>query len=85
MKRKHKKTLVKIFASPSPSNIKWQKVVGMLKELGATIDEKREGSRVLISMQDGRRVMHKPHPRPTLTKAQVETLRKWLERLGHTP
>jgi len=56
-----------------------------MSTLGATIDEKRAGSRVLVVWCDERRVFHKPHPDRNLDKATVKELRIWLAENGELP
>ena len=84
MKTKHAKTLKAIYTRPTPASINWRKVESLILELGGTIEE-REGSRVLVRLAGERRVIHKPHPRPTLSLAQAESIRKWFEHLGINP
>lgn len=84
MKRKHAKTLALIFKRPVSGNVQWRDVEALLVELGAAIAE-AEGSRVLISLFDESRVMHRPHPSPSMDKASVAEVRDWLEDNGVTP
>jgi len=57
----------------------------LMSALGATIDEKRSGSRVLVVWCGERRVFHKPHPDRNLDKASVKELRMWLAENGQLP
>jgi hypothetical protein len=84
VKAKHVKTLKAIYTRPTPAGINWRKVEGLIIELKGSIEE-REGSRVLVRLAGERRVIHKPHPRPTLSLAQAESIRKWFEHLGIKP
>jgi len=84
LKTKHAKTLKAIHTRPTPASINWRKLEGLILELGGTIEE-REGSRVLVRLAGERRVIHKPNPRPTLSLAQAESIRKWFEHLGIKP
>ena len=59
--------------------------MAMMSALGATIDEKRSGSRVLVIWCGERRVFHKPHPDRNLDKATVKELKIWLEENGKLP
>lgn len=85
MKRKHAKTLNLIFHRPTSANVKFADMVALLAELGARIDDGREGSRVGISWRDDLKVMHKPHPSPHMDKAAVAEVRDWLESKGVKP
>ena len=84
MKRKHGKTLQALFRHPISANIKWDDVMGLLRELGAEILE-REGSRVAIILDDNITVQHRPHPRPQMDKGAVADLRDFLKQCGIEP
>ena len=79
MKRKHAKTLDLIFKRPVSANVKHADAIALLIDLGAEIEESREGSRVAVTLFGEVRVFHKPHPRPTMDKGAVAALRDWLE------
>jgi hypothetical protein len=49
----------------------------LFKGLGAEISE-AEGSRVRVFLFRESQVFHRPHPRPTMDKGAVESIRKWL-------
>ena len=85
MKRKHQKTLDRLFIRPTSANVKWTDAIALLLALGATIDEKRSGSRVLVIWRNERRVLHKPHPNRNLDKATVIELKDWLHENGVRP
>lgn len=85
MKRKHTKTVALIFHRPVSANVKFDEVVSLLVELGATIETDREGSRVGVVLFGEVRVLHKPHPSPNMDKGAVAALRDWLEQQGVTP
>ena len=59
--------------------------MALMTTLGATIDEKRAGSRVLVIWYGERRVFHKPHPDRNLDKATVKELKMWLTENGKLP
>lgn len=84
MKRKHQKTLERIFARPTSGNIKWREIEALFLELGAEISE-REGSRIGVRLFGDRRVFHRPHPSPNTDKGAIATIRKWLEKNGVRP
>ena len=78
MKRKHRRTLERVFARPTPANIRWSDIEGLFVELGAEISE-REGSRVGVYLFDEIRVFHRPHPGPDTDKGAVASIRDWLD------
>ena len=84
MRRKHKKTLERIFARPTSGNIKWREIEALFVELGAEISE-RAGSRIGVRLFGERRVFHRPHPSPNTDKGAVASIRKWLEKNGVKP
>lgn len=84
MKRKHQKTLERIFARPTSGNIKWREIEALFLELGAEISE-REGSRIGVRLFGDRRVFHRPHPSPNTDKGAIASIRKWLEKNGVRP
>ncbi len=78
MKRKHQKTLEKIYKRPTSTNILWSDIESLLKALGAKVTE-RAGSRVAVVLYGEVRVFHRPHPSPNTDKGAVASVRKWLE------
>jgi hypothetical protein len=85
VKRKHAKTLELIFHRPVSANVKHADVMALLVELGAQVETSREGSRVGVVMFGEVRVLHKPHPSPSMDKGAVAAIRDWLEQHGVTP
>ena len=84
MKRKHLKTLERIYSRPVSGNIKWDDIEAMLVDLGGEVSA-REGSRIAVVLFNEVRVFHRPHPTPDTDKGAVTSIRKWLERHGVTP
>jgi len=78
VKRKHQKTLERIFKRPSSGNIPWKDIESLFKVLGAELFE-RAGSRVAVVLFEEVRVFHRPHPSPDTVKGAVSSIRKWLE------
>ncbi|WP_457673401.1 type II toxin-antitoxin system HicA family toxin [Thiolapillus sp.] len=78
MKRKHRKTLERIFARPVSGTIPWRDIEALFIEPGAEIHE-REGSRVGVFLFDEIRVFHRPHPSPETDKGAVASIRTWLQ------
>jgi len=77
MKRKHQKTLERIFSHPVSANIRWTDIEALFSALGAELIE-REGSRIEVFLFKEVRVYHRPHPRPDTDKGAVASIRKWL-------
>ena len=84
MRRKHQKTLERIFSHPVSGNIKWHDIEALFIELGAQISE-REGSRIGVRLFSDRRVFHRPHPSPNTDKGAVTSIREWLRKNEVTP
>jgi hypothetical protein len=85
MRRRHHATLQAIFSRPTPANIAWDDVVSLLKGLGATIDEGREGSRVGVALNGRAAIIHRPHPQKEVKRTSVRDIRGFLEEAGVTP
>ena len=84
VRRKHQRTLARIFARPVSANIAWLDVEALLIALGAEIDE-RAGSRVAVIWDDEVHVLHRPHPSPQMDKGAVAAVRRILEDHGARP
>lgn len=84
MKGKSQKTLFLIFKRPVSGSIRWEDVLELFADLGATF-EKGTGSRVGVRLFGERRVFHRPHPSPNTDKGAVASIRKWLESNGVKP
>jgi hypothetical protein len=84
VKRKHQKTLERIYARPTSGNIQWKDIESLLVGLGADLSE-REGSRIGVRLFGEIRVFHRPHPSPDTDKGAVASIRKWLEDNEVTP
>ena len=84
MKKKHQKTLARLFARPTRGTIAWRDIEALFLELGAEISE-REGSRVGVYLFDEIRVFHRPHPSPETDKGAVTSIRNWLQQNGVKP
>ncbi|PIE01032.1 MAG: hexulose-6-phosphate synthase [Acidobacteria bacterium] len=84
MKKRHQKTLERIFARPVSGSIKWKSLEALFLELGAEISE-REGSRVGVKLFGEFQVFHRPYPSPDTDKGAMTSIRKWLERNGVKP
>lgn len=78
MKRKHQRTLERIYSRPASGNISWADVESLFEALGADVSE-RAGSRVAVVLFGEVRVFHRPHPSPSTDKGAIASIRKWLE------
>lgn len=85
MNARHRRTLAALFARPTATAVTWDALVGLLGALGATVAEKREGSRVAVALRGAVFVLHRPHPRKEIDPAVVRELRQRLTALGLTP
>jgi hypothetical protein len=78
MKRKHQRTLERIFARPTSGTIPWSDIESLFKALGADVSE-RAGSRVAVVLFSEVRVFHRPHPSPDTDKGAINSIRDWLD------
>ena len=81
----HRKVLITIYSRPTRSDIRWSDVEALVVTLGGTVDPKREGSRVALSLNDVRAIFHRPHPQPTAKKGAVDAVRVFLTNAGVKP
>lgn len=84
MNAKYQRTLQRVFADPTPANIKWRDIETMLTSLGATISE-GNGSRVRIELNGVAAVFHRPHPKPDSKRYAVRNVRDFLTAAGIRP
>ena len=78
MKRKHQRTLERIFDRPTSGTISWPDIESLFKALGADVSE-RAGSRVAVVLFSEVRVFHRPHPSPDTDKGAINSIREWLD------
>jgi len=84
MQKRHRATLLALYARPVSGSIRWSDIEALLVALGAEVRE-REGSRVGIYLFGEVRVFHRPHPSPDTDKGAVASIKKWLESHGVRP
>ena len=82
MNHHHRKTLHALFAHPLSANVDFKKVIHLLEDLGAEVDNK-PGNRVGV-MLNGRSAAF-THAHRDLPKEEVIRVRKFLETCGITP
>lgn len=84
IRSRHRRTLERVFATPTPPDIHWNDAVSLLRAVGVEVTE-RAGSRIMLKRGEARMVMHRPHPRPQLSRPAVRDLSKFLEAIGVKP
>jgi hypothetical protein len=81
---KHERTLKAIFKTPVQSNVIWDDIEKLFKNLGARIKE-GEGSRLAVELKGVRAYFHRPHPRKETDKGALISVRRFLENAGVRP
>ena len=84
MRSKHRKTLAKVFAMPTPVDIRWDEIDAMLRAAAVEVVE-RSGSRVGLVKGGERIIVHRPHPRPVAGQATVRDIAAFLRAIGVEP
>jgi hypothetical protein len=82
MNHHHRKTLHALFAHPVSANIDFKKVVHLLEDIGAELDNKA-GNRVGVKLNGQYAAFRRAHR--DLPKEEVVQVRKFLETCGVTP
>lgn len=81
---RHRRTLGRIFAEPTPADLRWSEIEALLRAAGAEINE-GAGSRVRIVLSGVRAVFHRPHPSPFTRRGLVRAVRDFLAAAGVMP
>lgn len=81
---KHRRTLERVFERPTRPDIRWADVEALFLALGAEMTQ-GSGSRVRVALNGVRMTFHAPHPRPTIIRAAVEPIRRFLTEAGVRP
>ena len=84
MRRRHARTIARLFEQPVSGNIPWKDVESLFIALGAEVTQ-RAGSRIAVVLFDEVRIFHRPHPGPMTDKGAASSIRKWLEKNGVVP
>ena len=84
MRRKHERTLERVFKRPTPANIRWNDIVALLNAAGVEMFE-RSGSRVGLKKGGERMVVHRPHPEPDTGRQTVRAIASFLKTIGIEP
>ena len=84
MNSRHRRTLERIFAEPTPADLRWHDIEALLRASGAEISE-GAGSRVRVALRGVRAVFHQPHPGPETRRGLVRVVRDFLAAAGVRP
>ena len=84
MKAVHQRTLMSIFANPTPTNLAWRQIEALFVALGAQVIEGR-GSRVRFELGGVIATFHRPHPHKEAKPYQVRDAREFLTQAGIKP
>lgn len=69
---KHEKNLKRLCARPTPADIKWNELVGVLEHLGYTVLNNNGSRRKFYHKEkDDLIICHKPHPEPDVDKGCI--------------
>ena len=81
MRRRHRRTLERMRASPTPADIRWAEIESLMTALGISLVE-RAGSRVQMTKGTESIVVHRPHPQPETRRDTVRDILRFIERIG---
>ena len=84
MNKRHRRTLARIFAEPTPADLRWDEIETLFRAAGAAISE-GAGSRVRVALGGVRAVFHRPHPSPETRRGAVRAVRDFLIAAGVKP
>lgn len=82
MNHQHRKVLHALFDHPLSGNVDFKQVESVLRELGASIDN-RSGARIGVTLNGHTAAFH--HAGHSLAKDEVVQIRKFLEACGINP
>ncbi|MEM8494205.1 MAG: type II toxin-antitoxin system HicA family toxin [Planctomycetota bacterium] len=83
MSSKHEKTRQRVFAQPTPANIRWSDIEAMLRHFGAEVTE-GSGSRVRVDLNGVLATFHRPHPQKEANRGTVRDVADLLRNAGAT-
>ena len=84
MNAAQRKTLERIFETPTRADVRWTAIETLVKALGGKVTQGR-GSRVRFRLGDRLATFHGPHPKRVTGKATLEDVRRFLENAGVRP
>ncbi|MDR1848900.1 MAG: type II toxin-antitoxin system HicA family toxin [Zoogloeaceae bacterium] len=80
---RHEKTIRRICAKPTPSDIRWDEMVAALESIGYVMSEGRGSHRKFYHAEvDDLIFCPKPHPSPVLDKGAVKEIARHLVGCG---
>ena len=85
LRRKHRRTLEKIFAHPTPPDVRFSDVVALMEALGGEVEAGRSGSRIAFILNEEKIILHAPHPQPEMKRYAVRELKGFLQKSGIMP
>jgi HicA-like toxin of HicAB toxin-antitoxin system len=84
MNSRHRRTLGRIFAEPTPADLRRRDIEAVLRAAGAEVSE-GAGSRVRGALRGVRAVFHRLHPGPETRRGVVRAVRDLLAAAGIRP
>lgn len=84
MNSRHRQTLSRIFAEPTPAGLRWSEIEALFRAVDAEVTE-GAGSRVRVALGGVRAVFHRPHPNPDTKRSSVRAVRDFLIAAGLRP
>jgi hypothetical protein len=84
MNAKQRKTLGLVFKHPTPAEISWADIVGLLRACQARVEE-GAGSRINVELNGVRATFHVPHPKRVAEQGRIRAVRRFLENAGVKP
>jgi HicA toxin of bacterial toxin-antitoxin, len=84
MNAAQRKTLERIFETPTRADVRWAAIEALVKALDGEVTQGR-GSRVRFRLGDRLATFHGPHPKRVTGKATLEDVRRFLENAGVRP
>ncbi len=85
LSNRHRRTLERVFARPTPADIRWAELESLLRALGVEI---RQGAGSRMQLRMGRRRMltvHRPHGASELKRETIRDVADFLHSSGVVP
>lgn len=78
---KHDKTLLKLSAKPTPADIKWNELKGLLEHLGyRALNNDGARRKFFHQGKDALIICHRPHPSPDVDKGCIDDVVEHLKK-----
>jgi len=84
MNSNHRKTLLAIFGSPTPTTLEWRRIESLFVAVGAQLIE-GNGSRIRFELNGLVATFHRPHPQKEAKPYQIRDAKLFLEQVGVLP